>query len=185
VIETATPQRFDRPCWLRHPTGYSPSGSSLEGVVGEVKLFQCSNQESDHSIFSNALTLEELTSKYPNVGHLLTFFQFLVVAIHGLPKHLTITRWRGIPIPKFKPRQVPLSAYVVQVVLFCLLSILNNKAFSYLIPMPVHIIFRSGGLAVSMLMGRIFLRRRLAVLWAFETRILTSLSDTRPYKWFP
>jgi len=136
-------------------------------------------------MLSNALTLEELTSEYPNVGHLLTFFQFLVVAIHGLPKHITITRWRGIPIPKLKPRRVPLSAYVVQVVLFCLLSILNNKAFSYLVPMPVHIIFRSGGLAVSMLMGRIILGRRSAALWACETWILTSLPDTRPYKWRP
>ena len=136
-------------------------------------------------MLSNALTLEELTSNYPNVGHLLTFFQFLVVAIHGLPKHLTITRWRGIPIPKFKPRQVPLSVYVVQVVLFCLLSILNNRAFSYLVPMPVHIIFRSGGLVISMLMGRILLGRRLAVLWAFETRILTHLPDMPLYKWCP
>ena len=148
-----------------------------------MKLFRRPSRESDHSILSNALTLEELTSKHPDVGHLLTFFQFLVVAIHGLPKHLIVTRWRGIPIPTLKPRRVPLSAYVVQVVLFCLLSILNNRAFSYLVPMPVHIIFRSGGLAVSMLMGRIFLGRRLAVLWASETRILTSLPDTRPYKW--
>lgn len=136
-------------------------------------------------ILSNALTLEELTSKYPNVGHLLTFFQFLVVAAHGLPKHLTITRWRGIPIPRLKPRHVPLSVYVVQVVLFCLLSILNNKAFSYLIPMPVHIIFRSGGLVISMLMGRIFLGRRLAMLLAFDTWKLTSLPDIRLYRWFP
>ena len=136
-------------------------------------------------ILSNALTLEELTSKYPNVGHLLTFFQFLVVAAHGLPKHLTITRWRGIPIPRLKPRHVPLSVYVVQVVLFCLLSILNNKAFSYLIPMPVHIIFRSGGLVISMLMGRILLGRRLAMLLAFDTWILTSLPDIRLYRWFP
>ena len=123
--------------------------------------------------------MEQLTSEYPNVGNLLTFFQFLVVAIHGLPKHLTVTRWRGIPIPKLKPRQVPLSVYIAQVALFCLLSILNNKAFSYLVPMPVHIIFRSGGLAISMLMGRILLGRRLAVLRASEIRILIGLPDIR------
>ena len=136
-------------------------------------------------MLSNALTLEELTSKYPDVGHLLTFFQFLFVAIHGLPKHVVVTRWRGIPIPKLKPRQVPLSVYIVQVVLFCLLSILNNKAFSYLVPMPVHIIFRSGGLVISMLMGRILLGRRLAALWASDTRILTNFPDIRPCKWCP
>lgn len=140
--------------------------------------------ESNCLASSNALTLEQLTSEYRSVGHLLTFFQFLVVAIHGLPKHLTITRWRGIPIPKLKPRQVPLSAYIAQVILFCLLSILNNKAFSYLVPMPVHIIFRSGGLVVSMLMGRILLGRRLAVPWTFETQTLTDLLDMQLCRWF-
>ena len=130
-------------------------------------------------MLSNALTLEELTSKYPNVGHLVTFFQFLVIAIHGFPKHFIVTRWRGIPIPKLKPRQIPFSAYIVQVVLFSLLSILNNKAFSYLVPMPVHIIFRSGGLIISMLMGRFFLNKRLATHPAFETLVLTNLSDIR------
>ena len=132
---------------------------------------------------SNALTLEELTSKYPDVGHLVTFFQFLVVAIHGLPKHLTVTRWRGIPIPKLKPRKIPLSVYLVQVVLYCLLSILNNKAFSYLVPMPVHIIFRSGGLLISMLMGRIFLNRRSVAIHILGTLVLTDLPGIRLYKW--
>jgi len=157
----------------------------LEGVAGETNASLCFWRESDHSILSNALTLEQLTSKYRNIGHLVTFFQFLVVAIHGLPKHLTITRWRGIPIPKLKPRKVPLSVYIVQVVLFCLLSILNNKAFSYLVPMPVHIIFRSGGLVVSILMERILLGRRLANLQVLGARTLTDLPDIRPYKWYP
>lgn len=154
----------------------------MEGVAGQADSSQCLCRESNHSTLSNALTLEQLTSKYRNVGHLLTFFQFLVVAVHGLPKHLAITRWRGIPIPRLKPRRIPLSVYIVQVGLFCLLSILNNKAFSYLVPMPVHVIFRSGGLVVSILMGRILLGKRLAVCWAPETWTLTDPPDTRPYK---
>ena len=157
----------------------------MEDVAGEAKSPLCFCLESDRSMLSNALTLEQLTSKYRNIGHLVTFSQFLVVAIYGLPKHLTITRWRGIPIPKLKPRKVPLSVYIVQVVLFCLLSILNNKAFSYLVPMPVHIIFRSGGLVVSMLMGRILLGRRLVIYQAFGTWALTDPPDIRPYKWRP
>lgn len=140
---------------------------------------------SDHIMPSNALTLEELTSKHPNVGHLVTFFQFLIIAIHGFPKHFTITRWRGIPIPRFKPLRLPLSVYIVQVVLYCLLSILNNKAFAYLIPMPVHIIFRSGGLVISMLMGRILLKKRLVMHSTGEILILTDLPDTHFYKWYP
>ncbi|KAF9782356.1 UAA transporter [Thelephora terrestris] len=137
---------------------------------------------------SNALTLEELTSKYPTVGHLVTFVQFLVIAIHGFPKHFTITRWRGIPIPKLKPRQIPLSVYFVQVVLFCLLSILNNKAFSYFIPMTVHIIFRSGGLIISMLMGRTLLNKRYTTLQVVSVVLVTlgvistTLSGTKKSK---
>lgn len=136
-------------------------------------------------MFSNALTLEELTSKHPNVGHLVTFFQFLIIAAYGFPKHFTIIRWRGIPIPRFKPLRVPFSVYIVQVVLYCSLSILNNKAFAYLIPMPVHIIFRSGGLVISMVMGRILLKKRLAMRRTDETLILTDPPDTHFYKWHP
>ena len=42
---------------------------------------------------------------------------------------------------------------IVQVGLFYSISLLNNLAFGYSIPMPVHIIFRSGGLVISLLMG--------------------------------
>lgn len=122
---------------------------------------------------SNALTLEELTSKHPNVGHLVTFFQFLTIATYGFPKHFTITRWRGIPIARFKPLRLSLSVYIVQVVLYCSLSILNNRAFAYLIPMPVHIIFRSGGLVISMLMGRILLKKRYTFLQVLSVALVT------------
>ncbi|EJD00879.1 UAA-domain-containing protein [Fomitiporia mediterranea MF3/22] len=60
---------------------------------------------------------------------------------------------------RLKHRHIPLSRYAVQVLLFLLISLLNNAAFAYRVPMAVHIIFRSGGLVVNMLMG-----------WAFEKR---------------
>ncbi|KAJ7074498.1 UAA transporter [Mycena amicta] len=99
---------------------------------------------------SNAITLEQLTSTYPLSGSLITFFQFLLISLHGLPSHIS---WTNSYYPKFRPRHIPLRPYLVQVALFYLISLLNNAAFSYEIPMSVHIIFRSGGLVVSMLLG--------------------------------
>ncbi|KAM6495483.1 UAA transporter [Amanita muscaria] len=99
---------------------------------------------------SNAITLEQVTSTHPHIGSLLTFLQFLVVALYGLPQHLT---WTSYGLPRLKPRTVPLLLYLVQVTLFSFISLLNNAAFAYRIPMSVHIIFRSGGLIVSMVLG--------------------------------
>ncbi|KAF7313238.1 DUF1992 domain-containing protein [Mycena kentingensis (nom. inval.)] len=98
---------------------------------------------------SNAITLEQLTSTYPLAGSLITFFQFLLISLHGLPAHIS---WKK-RYPTLKQRRIPLAPYLAQVALFYLISLLNNAAFSYNIPMSVHIIFRSGGLIVSMVLG--------------------------------
>lgn len=105
---------------------------------------------------ANALTLEQLTLSYPRFGSLITFLQFLLIALHGLPGHLRWT-WLG---PRLKPRRISIVPYFGQVVLFYGISMLNNWAFAYNIPMPVHIIFRSGGLVVSMLFGWLISRKR-------------------------
>jgi len=109
---------------------------------------------------SNALTLERVTSEYPKSGSLITFSQFLFISLHGLPKFIQFTRGPlNFPIPRLRPRRLPLTSYLVQVALFYFVSLLNNLAFGYNIPMPVHIIFRSGGLVVSMLMGWLLSRK--------------------------
>ncbi|KZT38952.1 UAA-domain-containing protein [Sistotremastrum suecicum HHB10207 ss-3] len=54
---------------------------------------------------------------------------------------------------RLMPRSIPIRRWTVQVVLFLLTSLLNNIAFAYRVPMPVHIIFRSGGMVVNMVMG--------------------------------
>ncbi|CAG8449625.1 2978_t:CDS:2, partial [Acaulospora colombiana] len=57
------------------------------------------------------------------------------------------------PIPRLKERTVPVHRWIVQVVLFFTVSVLNNIALGYRISVPLHIIFRSGGLMVSMILG--------------------------------
>ncbi|KAG2014087.1 UDP-N-acetylglucosamine transporter [Coprinopsis cinerea AmutBmut pab1-1] len=133
---------------------------------------------------ANALTLEQLTLTYPNFGSLITFLQFAIISLHGLPRHVTLTRYG----PRFKPRMIPLLPYLGQVSLFYILSLLNNAAFAYRIPMPVHIIFRSGGLVVSMLLGIVISKKRynftqvFAVLLVTAGVILTTLSASQPNK---
>ncbi|KIK54391.1 hypothetical protein GYMLUDRAFT_232075 [Collybiopsis luxurians FD-317 M1] len=104
---------------------------------------------------SNAVTLEQLTSQFPRAGSLITFCQFTIISIQGLRRHVTWTSYG----PRFKPRRIPLTPYLIQVVLFYFVSLLNNAAFAYRIPMAVHIIFRSGGLVISMILGRLFARK--------------------------
>ena len=98
---------------------------------------------------SNAITLEQLIGSYPHAGSLITFSQFVVVAAFGLPLHLSWSHG----FPTLRPRTVPLLPYVAQVLLFYAISTLNNAAFAYHIPISVHIVFRSGGLVISMILG--------------------------------
>lgn len=138
---------------------------------------------------SNALTLECVTSEYPRSGSLITFSQFLVISLHGLPKFVSFTRGPlNIPVPRLLPRRIPLTPYLIQVGLFYTISLLNNLAFGYSIPMPVHIIFRSGGLVISMLMGWLIsgksytISQVLSVLVVTAGVILTTLSSNQSHQ---
>lgn len=119
---------------------------------------------------SNAVFLELSTRQAPQLGTLITLLQFFFTMLLALPAQLerhpssspktsstgeiTFVGWR------LKTRAVPMSRWAVQVVLYATTSLLNNVAFAYEVPMPVHIIFRSGGLVVNMLMGWVVRGRR-------------------------
>ncbi|KAJ3798309.1 UAA transporter [Lentinula aff. detonsa] len=118
---------------------------------------------------SNAITLEQLTSQFPRAGSLITFCQFAIISIQGLRRHVEWTSYG----PRLKPRRIPLMPYLIQVVLFYLVSLLNNAAFAYRIPMAVHIIFRSGGLVVSMILGWIFAGKAYTAVQVMSVSIVT------------
>ncbi|WVQ95982.1 hypothetical protein IAU59_003081 [Kwoniella sp. CBS 9459] len=128
---------------------------------------------------SNVWALEGILKDHPKSGTFLTFAQFVYVAMTNLSTQL---EWRRpekriqssgsrsspskgfrIPYPRLKDRKVPLSRWGVQVVLFLAISLMNNYAFGLKIPVTIHIIFRSGGLCVSMLVGRFIGKRRYSV----------------------
>lgn len=82
----------------------------------------------------------------------MTFVQFLFVAAIGLPSQFDPKR------PPFflKPNRVPIRRWLVNIVLFFSINVLNNHAFSYDISVPVHIILRSGGSITTMLAGSLY-----------------------------
>ncbi|KAI8984956.1 UAA transporter family-domain-containing protein, partial [Trametes punicea] len=158
---------------------------------------------------SNALSLEHLTRSHPHSGSLITFAQFVLISLHGLPKFVVFAPrahpppsspsarppwWRRLSpslllpvrVPRLRARRTPLAPYLAQVALFYGVSLLNNAAFAYAIPMPVHIVFRSGGLVVSMLMGWLLAGKRynvtqvLSVLLVTAGVVLTTLSASTP-----
>lgn len=48
-------------------------------------------------------------------------------------------------IPRFKPRQVPIGQWGLQVLVLTAGSLLNNWAFAFNVPLTIQIVFRSAG----------------------------------------
>ena len=106
---------------------------------------------------SNVFSLESLVRAQAKSGHLITLSQFLFASSIGLSKHLEFQKY--IPYVKFKNRNVPLTSWVLMVILFWLVNVLNNYALGFKISMPFHIIFRSASVLFSMLIGYGFFHR--------------------------
>ena len=88
----------------------------------------------------------------PASGTLLTFVQFLFVAVTGYISQFDETR-----SPFFlRPNKVPIRRWLINIVLFFSINTLNNHAFSYDISVPVHIILRSGGSITTMIAGSLY-----------------------------
>ncbi|KAH7326770.1 UAA transporter [Stachybotrys elegans] len=104
---------------------------------------------------SNVFALEAIVNFGPASGTLLTFVQFAFVAVIGFAAQFDRTR------PPFfvTPNKVPISRWLVNIVLFFSINMLNNHAFSYDISVPVHIILRSGGSITTMAIGYLYGKR--------------------------
>ncbi|KAG6909264.1 hypothetical protein DXG01_001326 [Tephrocybe rancida] len=107
---------------------------------------------------ANVWAYEQLLMMNPRIGSALTFSQMLFITLQLLPSFLVYPpgRW----LPRLKPRQVPLYQWAIQVTVLTTGSLLNNWAFAYQVPLTLLIVFRSAGLAVSMLFGVVFLKKR-------------------------
>lgn len=104
---------------------------------------------------SNVFALEAIIKPNPASGTLLTFVQFLFVAVTGYISQFDITQ----PPLFLKPNQVPIRRWLINIALFFSINVLNNHAFSYNISVPVHIILRSGGSITTILAGYLWGKR--------------------------
>ncbi|KAG0271106.1 golgi uridine diphosphate-N- acetylglucosamine transporter [Linnemannia exigua] len=145
---------------------------------------------------SNVFALEILVNDAPKSGQMITFAQFVCVSAYGLAMHLkwpvvqdlwtpksissTSARegaqevqgiWRYIP--HLKKRAIPLTRWLAIVVMFFAVSVLNNQSLAYKISVPLHIIFRSGGLMVGMVLGMILMKKRYSKSQIFAVTIVT------------
>ncbi|CAO1619693.1 unnamed protein product [Sympodiomycopsis kandeliae] len=116
---------------------------------------------------SNAYFLELSTSQIPNLGTLITLLHFTSTMLVALPSQIDTHSL------KWKKNRVPLYRWLVQVVLYCSTSLLNNIAFGFNVPMPVHIIFRSGGLVVNMIMGWLIRGKRYSLVQIVSVILVT------------
>ena len=114
---------------------------------------------------SNVIFLELMINEDPGSGNLITFSQFCVIAIEGLvftTKFLTVT-------PK-----VPFTSWITLVIMFFLVSVSNNYALNFNIPMPLHMIFRAGSLIANMMMGIILLGKRYSTTKYMSVLMITA-----------
>lgn len=114
---------------------------------------------------ANVIFLELMIKLDPGSGNLITFSQFCVIAIEGLvftTKFLTIT-------PK-----VPFTSWITLVIMFFLVSVSNNYALNFNIPMPLHMIFRAGSLIANMMMGIVLLGKRYTTTKYISVLMITA-----------
>ncbi|KAM8891817.1 UDP-xylose and UDP-N-acetylglucosamine transporter [Spinachia spinachia] len=100
---------------------------------------------------SNVVSLELLVRQFPGCGNIVTFAQFLFIALEGFVFETNFGR---------KKPAIPVRNYVIMVTMFFTVSVINNYALNFNIAMPLHMIFRSGSLIANMILGIIILKKR-------------------------
>lgn len=114
---------------------------------------------------SNVVFLEFLVKEEPACGNLITFAQFLFIACEGFVITMDFGRKKNV---------IPIKEYLILVVMFFLVNVTNNMAFGFNISMPLHIIFRSGGLIASLVMGIIVLGRKYCIAKYLSVFMITA-----------
>jgi hypothetical protein len=93
-----------------------------------------------------------------HTGPALTFSQMLFIAAQQLPSFVT---W-DTSLPRLKPRQVPISQWLLLVTTFASGTLLNNIVFAFNVPLTIQIIFRSAGTVPPLLLSSYSSRAELA-----------------------
>lgn len=98
----------------------------------------------------NVVFLELLVKQDPGIGNLVTFSQFLILSLEGL---IFTSKFGTVP------PTVPIKSWLTLVSFYFLVSVSNNYALNFNIPMPLHMILRAGSLIANMVMGIFLLNK--------------------------
>lgn len=98
---------------------------------------------------SNVFFLEHLINLDPTSGNLITCCQFLFIALERLAHF----KW---------DLKIPLKRHLLLVSLFVTVNVINNWAFSFKVPLTLHIVFRAGSLVTNLLLSRLILKRQFS-----------------------
>ncbi|ODV58880.1 Yea4p, partial [Ascoidea rubescens DSM 1968] len=120
---------------------------------------------------SNVFSLEKVYHELPNSSHLITFSQFLFIAVLGYFDNYDNNA--GIKRLYLKQNHIPLSRNFINVLMFFVSSNLNNMALTYNISVPIHIIFRSSSTVITMIIGYLFANKRYNFKQIVSALILT------------
>ncbi|GMT21611.1 hypothetical protein PFISCL1PPCAC_12908, partial [Pristionchus fissidentatus] len=99
------------------------------------------------SCMGSMIFVESIAKKEPSAMNLMTFATFAFISLIGLiftMKFFTVG---------FK---IPFKGYWKVVVVFFLVNVINNQALNYHVPVPLHIIFRSGSLLASLVLSVLY-----------------------------
>ncbi|KAI0716000.1 UAA transporter family-domain-containing protein [Cerioporus squamosus] len=110
---------------------------------------------------SNVWSYEQLLKMDAHIGTTLTFSQMLFITMQMLPSFLVFPK--NGRLPRLKSRHVPLRSWALQVVVLTSGSLMNNWVFAFSVPLTIQIVFRSAGLAVSMLLGYLVMKKRYSL----------------------
>lgn len=120
-------------------------------------------------------------SQNPKLGSALTFCQLVFIALGFLPNFVVVDKQSFPPRIGFKPRHVPIRLWALCVILLTSVSLLNNWAFAFHVPVSIQILIRAAGtgiaeifvkvysivilgLGVAMCFGYIFMKKRYTKL---------------------
>jgi solute carrier family 35 (UDP-xylose/UDP-N-acetylglucosamine transporter), member B4 len=129
---------------------------------------------------ANVFALESIIKDAPGSGTLITCVQFILISLFTLPSSLDLSR--GMKHLWLRERVIPLQIWLIYTAFFITVNILNNKAFSYKISVPLHIILRSAGPVANMAVGYVSGKRYsqirvIAVALLFLGVVVAALTD--------
>ncbi|VDN54571.1 unnamed protein product [Dracunculus medinensis] len=98
--------------------------------------------------------VESIAKNQPESMNLMTFATFLFISLEGLvftSKFFTV------------PNKIPLKGYMPTIITFFFVNVINNQALNFHVPVPLHIIFRSGSLLASLILSKLLQNKKYSV----------------------